>query len=283
MTEPLDGETPSVSAIAPLCVLLPPHASDALHAEAQHWAEHLGLSLVNLEEAQENVLHLVPTEKGLELWAGARRPEGVARVNFMRRAASKSKASRQPLHRAVGRKAISVVDATAGFGDDSIALAHFGHEVLALEQCSPIAAMFQDARRRALSVEATREAAQRLSIENADALHRLRTLESIPDVVYLDPMYTETGRNTRALPRIEIQVLRRLVGRTDNALELFNAAIDSGTSRIVVKRPISAPPLIKPLAAQHAGKLARYDVYDPRVFKQKMNLKNSLPTSGISS
>ena len=50
MTEPLDGETPSVSAIAPLCVLLPPHASDALHAEAQQWAEHLGLSLVNLEE-----------------------------------------------------------------------------------------------------------------------------------------------------------------------------------------------------------------------------------------
>lgn len=183
-------------------------------------------------------------------------------MDFSRRSESGPDAASQPLHRAVGQKPVSVVDATAGFGDDAIALAGFGHQVLALEKCRPVAAMLEQAQSQALQDSRAQAIAQRLRVLCTDACRALPRLDPVPDVVYLDPMYPEPARKKSALPRIEIQLLRRLLGPADDPLPLFEAALASGARRIVIKRPLQAAPLVEARTAHHAGKLARYDVYD---------------------
>ena len=247
--------------------LVRPDDSEATQQRARDWAQELGLDVVKAQDARSEGLHLVATEEGLELWAGAQRQQGIGRVDFARRANSGPGAARQPLHQAIGRRPATVVDATAGFGDDAIALAGFGHRVLAFEQCPIIAALLRESHRRPKEDPKTAAIAEKLEIECADARRRLPELGFQPDVVYLDPMYSEPRRKSRALPRIEIQLLRRLVGREDDPHDLFEAALQSGARRIVVKRPIEAPPLIEPRAAHQEGKLARYDVYDAGAFE----------------
>jgi len=51
---------------------------------------------------------------------------------------------RQPLARALGRKARRVVDATAGLGQDSFLIASLGPTVLALERSPIIAALLAE-------------------------------------------------------------------------------------------------------------------------------------------
>ena len=268
-TEPAPVQDPEKSpspSEAVAILLLRPDCEDT-KGRAQEWAHRLDLPVVEPETAAAQGLHLVPTKEGLELWAGARRHQGVGHVDFTRRMESGPGVAQQPLHRAVGKRSGFVVDATAGFGDDAIALAGFGHRVLALEQSPIMAALLEEAKRRADMDRQTAAIAERLQIECADACQKLPHLELAPDVVYLDPMYPEPERKSRALPRIEIQLLRRLVGKNQEDEALFEAALRSGARRIVVKRPLSAPPLHEKRAAHHQGKLARYDVYDVAAFE----------------
>ena len=59
-----------------------------------------------------------------------------------------------------------------------------------------------------------------------------------------------------------IQDVWQRTGKTVNLLTHCNAgALATGARRVVLKRPPSAAELPGPLAARHAGKLARYDVY----------------------
>ena len=259
----------------PLAVLLLDADSAEAHRRAETWASRLGLPLVEPKAAEPEGLHLVPTAEGLELWAGARRTRGVGRVDFARRMESGPGATQQPLHRAVGKRPSFVVDATAGFGDDAIALAGFGHQVLALEQSPIMAALLEEARARAEMEAKTAAIAKRLRVECVDAGQRLPRLDPAPDVVYLDPMYPEPERKSRALPRIEIQLLRRLVGGGHDDEAVFDAALRSGARRVVVKRPLSTPPLHEKRAAHHEGKLARYDVYDPSAFSDALTERRS--------
>ena len=259
----------------PLAVLLLDADSAEAHRRAESWASRLDLPVVKPEGAEAEGLHLVPTAEGLELWAGARRPQGVGRVDFARRMESGPGATQQPLHRAVGKRPAFVVDATAGFGDDAIALAGFGHRVLALEQSPVMAALLEEATVRAEMDAKTAAVAERLRVEHADACQRLPRIDPAPDVVYLDPMYPEPERKSRALPRIEIQLLRRLVGGGRDDEALFEAALQSGARRIVVKRPLFAPPLHEKRAAHHEGKLARYDVYNTSAFSGALTESHS--------
>jgi 16S rRNA (guanine1516-N2)-methyltransferase len=167
----------------------------------------------------------------------------------------------QPLPRAIGRKPGFVVVATAGFGGDAFALATLGHRVLAIERSPVVAALLEDGHARALADPQLQETAGRIRIRCADARELLGQLDAPPDAVYIDPMYPAPPRPKTALPRLEIQLLRRLVGTDSGDAELLAAALASGARRVVVKRPPGAPVLPGPRAASHPGKLVRYDVY----------------------
>lgn len=167
---------------------------------------------------------------------------------------------RQLLARAVGlhrERGLAVLDATAGLGRDGFTLAALGASVTLAERNAIVAALLQDARERALRDPATAEAAARVEIVPVDG----RKLMGPParfDVVYLDPMYPERGK--AALAKKELQLLRELTGGDADADALLEAA--NARRRVVVKRPLSAPPLAgrKPSLAL-SGTQARFDIY----------------------
>lgn len=169
---------------------------------------------------------------------------------------------RQPLARAVGLHksgGVSVLDACAGLGTDGFVLASLGARVTMAEREPAIFALLEDALRRAGQPQ---DAAGRLAVVFADAEDWLTQCpsESLPDVIYLDPMYP--GHGKAALPAKEMQVLRALLGRRpQNATRLLKTALRRAERRVVVKRPARAKPLLAKPDFSYAGKQARYDVY----------------------
>jgi 16S rRNA (guanine1516-N2)-methyltransferase len=167
----------------------------------------------------------------------------------------------QPLAKAIGRKARTVLDATAGLGGDAFLLACMGYHVTAIERSPVIHALFEDGLRRARADPAIcRALGDRLILIHADARESLGTLEGMPDVVYLDPMFPPK-RKTSALAKKEIRMVRSVVGDDEDATGLFAAAMKAAAQRVVVKRPHHAPPLSGKPTVIFAGKLVRYDVY----------------------
>jgi len=251
------------TALAPVAVLA--SEKTGLREEAAALAERLSLPLRSPDDAgaRADELLLVVGDAGLELWAGSRRRDGCASVDFARRSGNPGRRTdgHSPLERAVGRQPGRVVDATAGFGADAFALARAGHRVLACERSPVMVALLEDGLRRARLSPDLRPAAERLELRCEDAHRVLADLDAAPDAVYIDPMYPTEPRRKTALPPLEIQILRRLVGREADPEALLNAALASGARRVVIKRPPSAPPLPGPRTDQQTGKLARYDVY----------------------
>ena len=248
---------------APVAILVLPGQADARSTSAE-LAHRLGLPLYGPGEASAEHLLLVRTHQGLELWAGNQRREGYARVDWSIRDAVRRGGrplAGQPLPRAIGRKPGLVVDATAGFGADTFALAGLGHRVVAMERSPVVAALLEDGHARALADPKLQEVAGRIQIRCGDARELLGQLDAPPDAVYIDPMYPAPPRPKSALPRLEIQLLRRLVGTDSGDAELLATALASGARRVVVKRPPAAPALPGPRTASHTGKLVRYDVY----------------------
>lgn len=163
---------------------------------------------------------------------------------------------REPLARALG-KARTVVDATAGLGRDSVLIACMGYRVIALERSAPVAALLRDGVQRAVAAGLLAEG--RIEARHADACAALPALAPRPDVVYLDPMFPPK-RKKSAAARKELRLLRALVGDDVDAVELLAASL-ACAARVVVKRPVHAPPLGPRPSATYGGKLVRYDVY----------------------
>lgn len=254
-----------------MAVLVEP-ACEAGSVRAQELARQLGLPLLAPGEVLQGDLLLVPTDLGLELRSGDAATMRGARVDLGARGVTATGRHRpghadsaQPLRRALGRRSHFVVDATAGFGDDTVAIASWGHRVLAVERSPVIAALLEDGLARAVHDPALREIAARITLRRADAaevLDELAAHEDPPDVVYIDPMFVPE-RPGSALPRKKIQLLRRLIGEDSDAESLVARALASGARRVVVKRALRARPLAERPNDSHRGKLVRYDVYLP--------------------
>ena len=196
-------------------------------------------------------------------WKSLRLPDG---VNSLRN---------QPLGRAVGKDIRTALDATAGLGYDTFALAMLGVEVLAWERDANVFALLAAELARAKCDEKLSAVAGRIQIEYANAHARLPTLRAkvgftlplftarefiLPDMILLDPMFG--GERGAAKPSKEIQALAATVGADADADALLDMAISAATQRVIVKRSRLAPPL-----AGRApdwiikGKLLRFDVY----------------------
>jgi len=176
-------------------------------------------------------------------------------------ARGRSELASLPLVRAMGKKAKRVVDATAGMGQDSFALAVFGFSVVAIERSDKIAALLKDALQRVQTDDEQKKLlGDRLQLVRGDAIKELKRMAPAPEVVYLDPMYPPK-RKKSALAKKEMQVLRALVGDDDDAQLLFEAARSIASDRVVVKRPIYAEPIAPEPSMSYESKLVRFDVY----------------------
>ncbi|UCH52784.1 MAG: class I SAM-dependent methyltransferase [Pseudomonadota bacterium] len=235
---------------AGVAVLIDAQTPD-LAARAQTLAMRLHLPLVTDTSSAEADLILACTAERLEL-RDARDPRvGPVYVDFTqpRRMISR----RDPLVRALGKHTRTVVDVTAGLGQDAYRLASLGFEVIAIERNPIVAALLEDGLRRTVET-----AGLRLLCGDARAL--LRAMEPAPDAVLIDPMFP-TKRRRSAAVRKEMRLLRALVGDDPDATELFGLCRTCARERVVVKRPDHAPPLAGNPSHSYAGKLVRYDVY----------------------
>ena len=165
------------------------------------------------------------------------------------------------LAQALGRKTRTVVDATTGWGQDSLHIFRMGYELVCMERSPVIAELLIDAFKRL----AEQDWMQKLNLQPprlliGNAIELLATLETQPDCIYLDPMFPPK-RKKSALARKSMRVLHDLLGDDQDKEQLFAAALTAAGKRIVVKSPDYAEPLGGKPNESFQGKLLRYDVY----------------------
>lgn len=165
------------------------------------------------------------------------------------------------LAQALGRKTRTVVDATTGWGQDSLHIFRMGYEVLCIERSPVMAELLADGFNRLAELDWM----QKLNLQpprllNSNAIDLLATLETQPDCIYLDPMFPPK-RKKSALAKKSMMVLRDLLGDDQDKEQLFAAALRAAGKRVVVKSPDYAEPLGGKPDASFQGKLLRYDVY----------------------
>jgi 16S rRNA (guanine1516-N2)-methyltransferase len=165
------------------------------------------------------------------------------------------------LAQALGRKTRTVVDATTGWGQDSLHIFRMGYDLLCIERSPVMVELLTDGFNRLAQLDWM----QRLNLEpprllQGNAIDLLADLESQPDCIYLDPMFPPK-RKKSALAKKSMMVLRDLLGDDQDKEQLFEVALKATGKRIVVKSPDYAESLGGKPSQIFQGKLLRYDVY----------------------
>ncbi len=162
---------------------------------------------------------------------------------------------------ALGKKTLTVVDATAGWGQDSLAMFRMGYDVLSIERSPVMAELLADGFKRLQQLAWVQQLNLTAPLlKSGNAIELLEQLDFQPDCIYLDPMF-QPKRKKSALAKKSIMVLRDLVGDDMDKEELFAAALKATGKRVIVKSPDYAEPLGGKPSESFQGKLLRYDVY----------------------
>ena len=158
-----------------------------------------------------------------------------------------------------------LVDATAGFADDSLILAAAGFQVRMYEYDEVIAALLQDAMERARQIPELTDAVSRMELVCGDSVEGMKNLDYKPDIVLLDPMFP--ARQKSALIKKKFQLIQQLESPCSTEEDLLEAAMAADPKRIVIKRPLKGPFLAgKKPSYSLEGKAIRYDCF---VFARK--------------
>ncbi len=180
----------------------------------------------------------------------------------------------------------TVIDATAGFGHDSLILASTGTQVTMLEQQPLMALLLLAEQQRMSTLPNWQKLMSRLQIINTDALSYFAKLQAesvnaikendakVVDIIYLDPMFPEdsyqdskTGKGAKVGKHM--QALHQLARppTLEEELQLLQSAqavVSQGArqGRVVVKRPQLAPLLAnqQPSESWH-NEAVRFDGY----------------------
>lgn len=152
----------------------------------------------------------------------------------------------------------TAVDATAGMGEDSFLLAACGYEVTLFEQNPVIAALLKDALRRAKKKPALKEIAERMHLVEGNSIEGMPRLPFTPDLIYLDPMFP--ARQKSGLINKKLQLIQKLEQPCFEEAALLEAALRTGTGKIVIKRPLKGAVLAgREPSYSVKGKAIRYD------------------------
>jgi 16S rRNA (guanine1516-N2)-methyltransferase len=233
----------------------------SLQTAAGEIAQELALPFVTAQDNRYDLL-LVLTAEHLELRDNRDPQVGPVYVDFSHldlRPYSPNLSRRQPLARALGKKAKTVVDATAGYCQDALLFSLMGYRTTAIERSPVVLALARDGLRR-LTARAGITLDKRLRLIEADGRVLLPSITPPPEVIYLDPMFPPKRKKSAAVKK-EMRLLRALVGDDPDAHELLEISRRVALDRVVVKRPDDAPPLAPDPSMSLAGKLVRYDVY----------------------
>lgn len=249
----------------PALAVCPAAQDDAVQQRAGILAAQLGLPLISTADPAFDIV-LTVTADQLELRFPKPGAPGPMVVDFVGGPLGFARRVNRfgLLYQAVGFRhgRPSIVDATAGLGRDAFRLAYHGCRVTAVERSPILFALLRDGLDRALrDPEIAGKIGDRLQLFAGDARDLLRRLPAAerPDVVYIDPMFP--ARQKSALVKVEMRILRQLVGDDPDARELFELALPIARRRVVVKRHLHAPPIADDPTHSMGDKTTRYDVY----------------------
>ena len=181
----------------------------------------------------------------------------------------------------------TVIDATAGFGHDSLILASTGAQVTMLEQQPLMALLLLAEQQRMRVLPNWQKLMSRLQIINVDALSYFAKLQAesvnaikendakVVDVIYLDPMFPEdsyqdskTGKGAKVGKHMQAlhQLARPPTSEEESQLLQSAQAVVSQHAqrqgRVVVKRPQLAPLLAnQPASESWHNEAVRFDGY----------------------
>ncbi len=237
--------------------------------QAAELSTRLGLPLTKAGDREYSML-LVVTALRLELRRIATSPPGPVYVDFLSGKADYRRRYGSSRDEAVIRAVASkrnrtptVLDATGGLGRDAFVLAAHGCRVLLIERHPIIAALLADGLKRGATNERIgpmiRERMHLVVGDSAEIMRQLPERER-PEAVYLDPMYPQGGKSAQV--KKETVLLRLLAGPDQGSETLLDAALACARQRVVVKRPLTAPPLADrlPDLRRNAG-AHRFDIY----------------------
>lgn len=165
------------------------------------------------------------------------------------------------LAQAIGRKTKTVVDATTGWGQDSLHIFRMGYALRCIERSPVMHALLEDGFKRLSNKDWVVQLglkAPELCFGNACDV--LSTLDENPECIYIDPMFP-VKRKKSALAKKSMTVLRDLLGDDEDKAQLFAMALKTATKKVIVKCPDYAEPLAGRPDESFKSKLLRYDVY----------------------
>ena len=151
----------------------------------------------------------------------------------------------------------SLLDGTAGLGQDALCLAKQGVKVTMIERSPYVHALLENGLQR--SKDWLRDNNFRLTLIHSDTLAFLKQIPNsqYPDMIYLDPMYPSKQKS--ALSKLPMQCLQAMTEAQDDTA-LLAMARKKAKKRVVVKRPSRSQPLMTPDTSTH-GKSHRFDIY----------------------
>lgn len=194
-------------------------------------------------------------------------------VNFnnrqLQRRCQKHLLSSELLIKAIGYKSnqpLTIIDATAGLGQDSFLMAHANCQITLLEQHPIVAALLKNGLQRAIVDPTLKPIIARMTLYIIDAKHYLSQLlhYQCPDIIYLDPMFAVDNKTAKSKKNMQLlqQLFMQSKIKSNNNSELLTIAITKAKKRVVVKRPIKSPAL-NHLTPDFSlkGRSNRFDVY----------------------
>jgi len=165
------------------------------------------------------------------------------------------------LAQALGKKTKTIIDATTGWGQDSLHIFRMGYELRCIERSPIMFELLNDGFKRLSQAEWVKNLGVQVpELMAGNAIELLVDLQKRPECIYIDPMFPPK-RKKSALAKKSMTVLRDLLGDDEDKEQLFEMAFQTATKRVVVKSPDYAEPIAGKANESFSGKLLRYDVY----------------------
>jgi len=163
-------------------------------------------------------------------------------------------------NQALGKHTKTVIDATGGWGGDTLLMCAQGLQVTLIERHPILALLLRDAMQRLASTDWARQ--HRVIVPEVYQGNAIDVLPNMPiaDAVYLDPMFPPKRKKSAATNKY-MALLHELIGQDDDVHQLWQVALASVNKRVVVKRPDYAEPIGQQPDVRFGSKLVHYDVY----------------------
>lgn len=230
-------------------------------SEAEETAGKLKIPvLTDLSEHDESEDHLELSADGLGLYCDGMKITG----DFakLKRRTDRKNICTEMLLKAVRFKnsdgPYTVLDATAGLGDDSFIMAAAGNTVTMYEYDALIAAMLRDALKRAEADSDLSDTVSRMELREENSIEAMKTVRGQYDIIYLDPMFPSKKKS--ALAKRKFQLLHTVEPPCENGDEMLKAAIEAQPKKIIIKRPVKGEYLAGVAPSYSlSGNAIRYD------------------------